>query len=68
MPIYEYKCPECGAGFEKLQRSWNQSERQQTCPKCGCEKAGRVLSRIGSVGTGRDGCAPSCAPASSRFS
>ena len=18
MPIYEYKCPECGAGFEKL--------------------------------------------------
>lgn len=68
MPIYEYKCPECGAGFEKLCRSSNQGERQETCPKCGCDKAGRVLSRVGSVRAGREGGAPSCGPASSRFS
>ena len=68
MPIYEYKCPECGAGFEKLCRSWNQGERQQTCPKCGCDKAGRVLSRIGSVRAGGGGGDPSCGPANSGFS
>ena len=67
MPIYEYKCPECGVGFEKLCRSSSQSERQQTCPKCGCDKAGRVVSRVGSVRTG-GGSEPSCGPVNSGFS
>ncbi len=68
MPIYEYKCPECGSGFEKFCRSLNQGERQETCPKCGCDKAGRVLSRIGSVRIGGGGGDPSCGPANSGFS
>ena len=68
MPIYEYKCPECGAGFEKLCRSPSYSEREETCPKCGCDKAGRVLSRVGSVRTGSGGGDPSCGPVNSGFS
>ena len=68
MPIYEYKCPECGAGFEKFCRSSNQGDGQQACPECGCEKAGRVLSRLGSVRAGSEGSASSCNTASSRFS
>jgi putative FmdB family regulatory protein len=68
MPIYEYKCPECGAGFEKLCRSVSQGEGQESCPKCGCDKAGRVLSRVGSVRTGDGGGDASCGPVNSGFS
>jgi putative FmdB family regulatory protein len=68
MPIYEYKCPECGAGFEKFCRSSNRGERQETCPNCGYDQAGRVLSRVGSVRTGGGGGDPSCGPANSGFS
>lgn len=41
MPIYEFECPACGHRFEELTGS--QSERA-TCPECGCEDAGRLLS------------------------
>jgi len=34
MPIYEYRCQDCGARFEKLVR--NQSEQPElVCPECG---------------------------------
>jgi putative FmdB family regulatory protein len=68
VPIYEYKCPECGNGFEKFCRSQIQSDRLQTCPECGHEKASRVLSRVGSVRAGRQGNESSCGPAGSGFS
>lgn len=32
MPIYEYRCPECGAEFEKMQKI---SEGAPPCPSCG---------------------------------
>ena len=35
MPIYEYKCPKCGAKFEKL---ISMSQRDNVkCEKCGSE-------------------------------
>ena len=69
MPIYEYKCPECGSLFEKLCLSASQSDRVQTCPACGSQKAGRVLSRVGSVRGGGEESVSSCGPAgNSRFS
>ena len=69
MPIYEYKCPECGTGFEKFCVSSRQSDRAQTCPKCGCPAAHRVLSRVGSVGRGGESRSASCGTrANSRFS
>ena len=68
MPIYEYKCPECGTAFEKLCRSASQGDDQQTCPHCGCQKADRILSRVGSVRGGSGGGASSCGPAGSGFS
>jgi putative FmdB family regulatory protein len=43
MPIFEYKCQECGARFEKLIRR----ESDQTglvCPSCGAAEPGRELS------------------------
>lgn len=69
MPIYEYKCPECGALFEKLCLSSSQSDGVQTCPACGSQKSGRVLSRVGSVRSHGEGSASSCGTtANSRFS
>jgi putative FmdB family regulatory protein len=63
MPIYEYKCPECGALFEKLCLSSSQGDRVQTCPACGSQKAGRVVSRVGSVRSGGEGGASTCGTA-----
>jgi len=40
MPIYEYRCLECGEKFEKLVR-FNTSTSEIKCPKCG----GRKLQR-----------------------
>jgi putative FmdB family regulatory protein len=31
MPIYEYRCPECGHDFDKLQKV---SDPPPACPKC----------------------------------
>lgn len=33
MPLYEYKCSECGFIFEVLQKVNEQSQKK--CPKCG---------------------------------
>jgi putative FmdB family regulatory protein len=33
MPIYEYKCTECGSHFEKIQKATD--DPLKTCEKCG---------------------------------
>ena len=68
MPIYEYKCPECQNGFEILCRSLTKSDRFEICPECGCEKATRVVSRIGSVRAVHEGNPSSCGTTDSGFS
>lgn len=43
MPIYEYRCSECGHEFENIQRI---SEPDPTnCPACDAPKPGRLISR-----------------------
>ena len=42
MPIYEYKCPKCANEFEELVFGDDIPE----CPKCGCAKPDRLLSRV----------------------
>lgn len=46
MPVYEYKCADCGYEFEKLVRS------QQTvlCSKCSSEKITKKFSVFGMSG------------------
>ena len=41
MPIFEYKCEECGDIFEKLV---SKSDDQVVCEKCGAEKVEKQLS------------------------
>lgn len=41
MPIYEYRCPECGAEFEKMQKV---DDPAPECPECGVDKAEKKIS------------------------
>jgi putative FmdB family regulatory protein len=65
MPIYEYRCDECGEKFELFVRSATRKV-VPTCPKCGSQKARKNISLFGVGGTGGGSkiSAASCAPAS----
>ncbi len=45
MPIYEYRCNNCGHQFEKLESL--SAEPTQTCPECGKHHAERQISASG---------------------
>jgi len=51
MPIYEYKCWNCGAFFQKLQSI---SERNESvlCPKCGSTETTRIPSSFSGMSKG----------------
>ena len=51
MPIYEYRCAECGEKFELLVRSMAQ-QSAPTCPRCGSQKVRKAISLFGVGGTG----------------
>ncbi len=67
MPLYEFRCKECGTKFEELVTSKTVVE----CPKCHSQRVGKVVSAFGfkssgefssSGGGGCSGCAGgSCA-------
>lgn len=50
MPIYEYKCHNCGHLFEELQ-SMNADPAKTKCPKCGALRSERILSAFSSSGS-----------------
>ena len=47
MPIYEYKCKNCGTKFEIFQ-SMGATNESLTCPECDEPKPERVFSVFGS--------------------
>jgi putative FmdB family regulatory protein len=53
MPIYEFRCQECGNEFEKFVISYSQAGSVK-CPKCGSDKVVKKVSACavgGSSGT-----------------
>jgi putative FmdB family regulatory protein len=62
MPIYEFRCTECGHVFEELvMRSSDQEDL--ACPRCQARKVERELSACCVGGGGGEGAsAPSCVP------
>lgn len=54
MPIYEYKCQECGAKFEVFQKVGATNE-EVVCPKCGAPRPLRQFSVFASVSEGDSG-------------
>lgn len=63
MPIYEYRCRECGNRFEILQRL-GQGAEGLTCPKCGASQLEKQYSTFASAGGAAQGgsAAGSCGP------
>ena len=47
VPIYEYKCDDCGEGFEKLVFG---SNPEVSCPKCNNSKVTKKMSAFGMSG------------------
>lgn len=49
MPVYEYRCVQCGAEFERI-RSIAQSDEPGPCPQCGGTEIKRCLSLFSAAG------------------
>jgi putative FmdB family regulatory protein len=70
MPIFEFRCLQCGNLFEKLFIN-PKEEVELKCPGCGSDSFERVISKANSVmGSGKAGRKPklttkSCSPGSS---
>ncbi|MFO7821830.1 MAG: zinc ribbon domain-containing protein [Lentisphaeria bacterium] len=57
MPIYEYKCEECGHLFERLAK--NSEDHPGKCPKCGRPKPVKQFSSFAPAmggGGGNEAC------------
>ncbi len=50
MPIFEFKCKDCGEKFEKL--VFSSDKEKIKCPKCNSENVNKVFSVFASKGTG----------------
>ena len=67
MPIYEFKCKECGTTFEYLCFR-STGEDKGPCPSCGSKESEKQLSTFSSVasgsglGLGSGSASTSCAP------
>lgn len=48
MPIYEYKCNDCGEEFEELMSAG--SDKNPPCPSCSSENTEKKISLFGSLG------------------
>ena len=59
MPIFEYRCRECGAHFEKLQRS---AAEAATCNNCQGHHLDRLLSVFAVSKSSADGFASETGP------
>jgi putative FmdB family regulatory protein len=57
MPLFEYRCRECDANFEKLTR--HELADSVACPECGGSHARRLLSMFATINqTSSAGSAP----------
>jgi len=50
MPLYEYRCNQCGAAFEKMVR-WSEAGSSPVCPHCQSEDTQKKISIFASVGS-----------------
>ena len=69
MPIYEYKCKNCGEKFEEFQ-SIGAGNEDVVCPNCNTPRPERLFSAFSSSGAsvGSSSSGGSCGPSGSPFS
>jgi len=58
MPIYEYRCSECGSSFERLLLP--AKDQGVSCPRCSSEDVARIPSTF-AVGRSNSGGSPGAA-------
>ncbi len=63
MPLYEYRCSECGLEFEKMVR-FSEADRLPDCPGCQSQNTRKKLSTVASFSSGDSGFSSgsSCTP------
>jgi putative FmdB family regulatory protein len=61
MPIYEYRCEDCGTKFEKLIRRDSDVE-SLVCPKCGERRLAQELSTFAAHAAAAKSPAPMACP------
>lgn len=49
MPIYEYKCDDCGSRYEQIRRM-SDADRDLECPSCKSHEVKRQLSSFATSG------------------
>lgn len=59
MPIYTYKCEDCGTKYEIFHKV-REDERAIVCPTCGSTAYRKVMSAAGIVSAGSHEVASSC--------
>ena len=65
MPIFEYRCEDCGERFDAFFRRPEDAEKEEiTCSKCGSEKVRKLFSVIGLGGSESSVQSDSCSPRS----
>jgi putative FmdB family regulatory protein len=52
VPLYEYRCTDCGRLFEKLVRTWNEAVDCPTCASATVEKQVSTFAMAGTDGGG----------------
>ncbi|MDD4168768.1 MAG: zinc ribbon domain-containing protein [Desulfotomaculaceae bacterium] len=60
MPIYEFRCAECGHRFEKLCQAGDNGENLH-CPNCNNASPKRVMSTFSALGGRKNGSGSGCA-------
>ncbi|MCJ8500273.1 FmdB family zinc ribbon protein [Desulfatitalea alkaliphila] len=65
MPIFEYRCEDCGHCFEKLRMAGDEEQEKTTCPSCGGTRTAKQMSCASFIGGATGGL---CAPGGSGFS
>ena len=62
MPLYEYRCQNCGKTFELLV-SFSQADKTFNCPHCASEDTRKQISAVASFGASEGGSSSGgCAP------
>ena len=60
MPVFEYKCNDCGSKFDMFHKS-SLSQEEVICPKCGSVKTKKLFSAFATANPSESDNSSSCA-------
>ena len=66
MPIFEYRCKDCGFTFEKI--VFGSSDFEIECPECHSENVTKLFSPFSTTGNTKSSAVTSCGSTGSGFS